>query len=492
MSCQLNLYAGVAKRDITTGTLSPERIRDPLYVRCLVVDDGRAAFVIMALDAVGIGWISDIPNDFLSRLRSAIERRFDIPAAHVLVSATHTHPSGEILHCPPEELLARCLEAVTEARRKRTLATASAARGKEDRFSMNRTLRLKDGTHWSARHANPCPPDSGIAELGPLDSSIGILRLDRVEDGKTLAVLFNFACHPLWADGRNRISANYPGIACDLIEESLPGATALFLQGAGGDVIDRGFKNFEADREQYIVNMGTQLGLSTLRALRDAQAQPYSSAPLAFATRTVRLPRRRDIQGKLDELEQKALQLRAQLRGCPLNFRSFLPLYLKYQLNGDFPLDYAGQYLADAAAGRTAYTEMDEVNRTNLDKYLANIQIMEQLTRLEDRKATFQFHQKLNGDLNDVGAEINVLRIGEFVLVTSPTEMLTQVGLNIKAASPYRNTFIGAYCNGYLHYGSPEDYYDKDGYEVTECMLAPGWQAIHETAVTDLLQELAL
>lgn len=44
-----------------------------------------------------------------------------------------------------------------------------------------------------------------------------------------------------------------------------------------------------------------------------------------------------------------------------------------------------------------------------------------------------------------------------------------------------------AYCNGYLHYDAPADDYTAAGYEVTECMLAPGWQRIYETVAVELL-----
>ncbi|MCF6313301.1 MAG: hypothetical protein L3J39_12700 [Verrucomicrobiales bacterium] len=40
------------------------------------------------------------------------------------------------------------------------------------------------------------PPDEGIAAIGPVDSEIGLLRLDR-KDGTTLAVVYNFAMHPI-------------------------------------------------------------------------------------------------------------------------------------------------------------------------------------------------------------------------------------------------------------------------------------------------------
>ena len=101
------LYAGAAKGIITAHVKSRNEVRDDLFVRTLVVENSSKLVVIMALDAVGIGWICDIPNDFLKNLRAMLKERFDIAPENVLVSATHTHPSAAEQHLKPEELLPR-------------------------------------------------------------------------------------------------------------------------------------------------------------------------------------------------------------------------------------------------------------------------------------------------------------------------------------------------------------------------------------------------
>ncbi|MBN1674898.1 MAG: hypothetical protein JXR37_27890 [Kiritimatiellae bacterium] len=52
------------------------------------------------------------------------------------------------------------------------------------------------------------------------------------------------------------------------------------------------------------------------------------------------------------------------------------------------------------------------------------------------------------------------------------------------------HTFVGAFSNGYLHYGPPADHYDRGGYEVTECLLAPDWQRIFERTAVAVLGRL--
>jgi hypothetical protein len=135
---------------------------------------------------------------------------------------------------------------------------------------------------------------------------------------------------------------------------------------------------------------------------------------------------------------------------------------------------------------------MDDLNRKLIDKYLQNIHAMERLGRIRENIATLLKHKQLNDESGEatVGAEVQVIRIGEFVLVTAPFEVLTEVSLNIKKASPRRHTFVAGFTNGYLHYGPPAADYEKGGYEVNECLLAPEWQACFESTVQELLQKI--
>src|SRR5207248_10751025 len=68
--------------------------------------------------------------------------------------------------------------------------------GSENRVSENRRLKLKNGKEADVRHAYSLPPDEEVVGVGPIDPQIGVLRLDR-QDGQTLAVVYNFACHPI-------------------------------------------------------------------------------------------------------------------------------------------------------------------------------------------------------------------------------------------------------------------------------------------------------
>ncbi len=479
------LQAGVGRREITTEQVGVT-VNYPLYAKALVLDDGSTRVAIIAMDAVAIGGICDINDEFLPGLRARIDSELAIPGANALVSATHTHPAGPLL-VEHDEQIARTFDAVRRAAESMVEVSVGAGVGHEDRFIINRTLRMKDGRGWTIRQANPCPPDDEIADLGPIDPEIGILRLDRA-DGSPLAIVYNYACHPLIGVPGGPITANFPGFASDVIEDCLGGgAMAIFLQGAGGDITEVQYKDFDHPRD--CSSLGRMLGLSTLEALGSIASGP---ATLAVVSETIRLPRRSDVPERVAELEQERDDLLQSLVGMTLNFRSFLPLYLKYALNPEHPADYSWRYMQAEARGSDEFEALDELNRHNIDRYLSNIRVMEKLARIQSNIGTLRRHEAINAESGEdtIAAEVQGIRIGDTVLITSPAELLCQVGLDLKAASPFEHTIVAPFSNGYMHYGPPAEDYALGGYEVTECLLDPGWHELYDRTARDVLRRL--
>ncbi|MFA6569588.1 MAG: hypothetical protein WCS96_15355 [Victivallales bacterium] len=534
---QFCLLAGVAKSDITTSEKGV-KTKNPLYAKALVLDDGKTKVVIIAMDVTAIGgrkisqgMLPDVGEEFLPNLRNRIQQELKIPGCNVLVNASHTHPPGRML-CNDDEQVDRTFDAVRRAMENMTEAKLGAGVGHEDWITINRNLRLKNGKQWAIRHTNPCPPDEEVASVGPIDAEIGVIRIDRMV-GSPLAVIYNFACHPLFGDSQGRITANFPGVASRVIEENLGGGVmALFLQGAAGDICDVFFKDFNSPRN--VEQIGTTLGLSTLKAFREIETK---DAELNVISETIRLPRRTDIPERIKALKAEQDKLLESLRSTSLNFKSFLPLYIQYGLTNsiernrnskikegghfcppnrglenprsveelthghdyetsskpEYPLNYSYRYMQAEKMGSDEFTAMDSLNRKNLGKYLNNINAMEKLTRIQDDIATLEKHQEINSDSGEdtIEAEVQGIKIGDCVLITAPFEALVEIGLNVKKASPYKHTFMAAYSNGYMHYGAPAADYDKGGYEVTECMLAPEWQGIYEQQVCEIICKLS-
>jgi neutral ceramidase len=74
-----------------------------------------------------------------------------------------------------------------------------------------------------------------------------------------------------------------------------------------------------------------------------------------------------------------------------------------------------------------------------------------------------------------VPVTITAAHIGNDVaFISFNVEMLTEIGMAIKAGSPFKNTFIITHCNGSSGYLPPSDLYKEGGYEISSTHFAVG------------------
>jgi hypothetical protein len=101
--------------------------------------------------------------------------------------------------------------------------------------------------------------------------------------------------------------------------------------------------------------------------------------------------------------------------------------------------------------------------------------------------------QNLAAGQPTLDVEVVGLRVGEFVLVTFPGELSVQIGLNLKARSPHRFTFVAGCTNGYIYYApTAEQLRNRGGaQEDSDCLLAPAWQEQFEQCAAAVLKKLA-
>lgn len=475
------LSAGVAKVDITNVDAGP--VNDRLWVKALVIKSDATTAVIVTLDAVAVGEIGHIKNDYLPKVRARIEKELGIKPTNVLVNASHCH--GVVCSDVDE----RTVQAVKLAAQNMVPVHVGAGRGHEDRIMENRRLKLKNGKEVDVRHAYSMPADEDVAEVGPIDPEIGILRLDRT-DGRTLAVVYNFACHPIQGVPNKGNTADVTGFASQVIEDNLSdGTIALFVQGCGGDINPVNYK--DVDHPRSAEPLGNMLGLSTLKALRKISSK--DDGRLQFINETLTLPRA-DLAERIALQEAEQLKLLQSLTGTSLSLKTFLPLAVKYKLSDDFPSYYSHLYLHEKKLGRDDLSKHDAENRRNLQQYIANIQTMEQLTRTQTNLALLKKHQAQNlaAGKRTIDVEVLGLRVGDFALITFPGELTVRIGLNIKKRSPHKTTFVAGYTNGYIYYSPTAEQLLNIGgaQEDSDCILAPEWQALFESKAAELLKKL--
>lgn len=476
------LRAGVAKIDVTE--YKTGRVNDPCFAKALVLQQGNLSAVLVTIDAVALGEIGHIRNTFMGSVRRELDKDPGIPSTHLLVNASHCHG---VVRGDCDQLV---VQVVRDAWKRMVPVTVRVGTGSENRISENRRLKMKDGSQVDMRRAYALPFDDEVASVGPIDPQIGLLRLDH-EDGRPLAVVYNFACHPIMNPPSKGSSADLSGVASAVIEESLGnGAVALFVQGCGGDINPVRYK--EVSRPPDAEPLGNLLGLSVLRGLRETAVSGTNE--LAVLQKVVSLPRAADFQQRIEAIEAEQTRLLHSLTSTNINFKTFLPLLIQQRMNWEFPSAYSQSYLHDRLVGRDDLARLDAENRAQVEAYLGNIQVMEQLTRLNTNLALLKKNQAAaeSSATRMIDAEVCALRIGDFKLVTFPGELTVEIGLGIKKSAKDRYAFVAGYTNGYIYYTPTVEQRNNTGYaqEDCDCIVAPEWQRIFETTALEMLGKL--
>lgn len=375
-------------------------VHDQIYAKALALANSKNpgdCYVIVSLDVCVLG-----AEDAMA-IRRAASVESGIPAANIIVAATHNHSGpalAGILTPKAEAYLASLKPKVAGliARAVKGLAPAGAgwAAGREETISHYRRLMADDGhvvMNWE-----PYPPEHIIGPLGKIDPEVLVLLVAAAGPAHSpIALLFNHAGHPNVLSGDNYlISGDYPGLAEKLIQAQC-GGMALFLNGAQGSVDIDGLKDRDDTGLQRVA-----------RALADAVcplAQKIKTAPLkiAGASHTFMAPARKITD---DEMTWAAGILK----------------------------DTGGKIQAAA----------DGVG----DDYKARL--YEKLRQTQD---------------NDIPVEQICLAIGDAALISFPGELFTEIGMRIKSQSPFRHTAIIGLANGYTGYIPTAKAILEGGYE---------------------------
>ena len=237
--------AAVAKADITPSLGLPmygflDRIKDsklstgtldPLYARVLVVEAGDKRVALVTLD---LG--RTFNEGELRQIRETAKSSAGI--SYLIVAASHTHSGPNLLdeypgdRAPAWETAAieKIEAAIAEASRHLTDARIGTGRG-EVYVGYNRRQVHPDGT-VSMLWTNPDKQPTS-----PLDPTVSVIRIDDLQ-GKPMAVLVNYACHPVVLGEDNlKYSADFVGIMASTVENVFANAPlCFFLQGGDGDI----------------------------------------------------------------------------------------------------------------------------------------------------------------------------------------------------------------------------------------------------------------
>ena len=398
-------------------------IHDDLYGKALVFDDGHTASAIITLDLIGLDDAS------IAQVRALVAAQTPIPAAHVLVAASHTHsgPMPAVAENPyqrfasyswtpdadwTQTLLKLLAGAVVAAWHNRRPAKLALGEGELEGLAYNRRRYGEGGM--------------------PVDPAVAVMLLIDMQD-QPFAVLYNYACHPVTLRENNvLISADYPGVASRLIQETFPGVVALFLNGCCGDLdpLHRFWGSYEGSRQAGLMLGGEVVQtVARLCAEHDFVLDPglYALAR-RIVVPTMPIPSRVAAAELVQEMEVFLAELR------------------KRESSSGGLLFPKGEPWHSMIPERHPTVGLAEF-------YLHWAQQLQSLADAETVPAPLT-------------AEVQVLGIGLAALFGLPGEIFVDLGLQIKARLAGHRVFVASYANGNVGYVPTRSAFDEGGYEV--------------------------
>jgi hypothetical protein len=253
--------------------------RDPLFAKVLLLDDGSHRLALVTLD---LGRTFGV--DSMNVVREHVKQSAKVEQVFFFASHTHSAPAIDESYAPGKrpEWESTALERIAAAieRAAERLQPASIGTGEGEVFiGHNRRLIEPDGSVkmlW--RNATKTPTH-------PVDPRVGVIRVDG-RGGRVLAVVVNYACHPvIFGPDNLKYSADYPSATAEVVEQAFgEGAVSLFLQGAAGNINPYFDKmRLDEDAEKLMKETGHQLGAEALRVARSISTRPPKHPELQFA-----------------------------------------------------------------------------------------------------------------------------------------------------------------------------------------------------------------
>jgi hypothetical protein len=423
-SASAGLRAGAAAVDITPqqfplnmpGGFSPKpatKAHDPLHARALVLDDGTTALAMVVVDNLGAG------PEVLDEAKAIASAKTSIPRNRILVSSTHTHTGSTLSTNSAAGVAYRkrfvdgVANAIIEAHAKLRPAAFGAAAHPLPEEVFNRRWYLKPGKmppnpfgKLDTVKMNPgTDPNTLERPAGPTDPDITVISVQDMKR-KPIAIFANYALHYVGGAPSGELSADYFGEFARLMPSRVKGGddfVAMMSNGASGDINNIPFLVTRPPREPF-------------EQIRVVAQKAADTAWLAH-----RKIAKHDAHARLGMLE----------REVTLKFRRPTP---------------------------------EQVSAAKVVVALKNKQEIEKLPRLAQNYArnTVSFADRAEDTLT---VKLQAIRIGDFAVCGIPFETFVEIGLNLKARSPFPQTMVIGLANGRHGYLPTPEQHKLGGYE---------------------------
>ena len=396
-------------------------IHDPMHARCLALHDGTHELILCVVDACMI------PRDICEKAKAIAAEKTGVPAAHMLISATHTHSAATmtaVFQSDPDPaylatLPARIAEGLIKAHANLEAAEVAWGSGNDPSQVFNRRWHLKAGqvnenpfSETTDRvQMNPGQQNPKISiPAGPIDPEVAILAVRSAADKRPLALFANYSLH--YVGGHPAISADYFAAFANEMAQRLkagderyngkPAFVGIMSNGTSGDINNVNF----GSPIRYKRQPGEQIQI-VARSVADAAMAAHDTLKW-------------EPQMKLGSAEQ------------------------------DLTL---GVRKADAAGLARAKEILDTVPKDKDGQW-------------SDRKAIYARETVKLADYPDtVPVKLQVHRIGTLSIAAIPCEVFVEIGLELKKTTPFTRHFTVSLANGYNGYLPTPEQHALGGYE---------------------------
>ena len=398
-------------------------VLDEVYARAIVIDNGHTSAALVTLDA------GAVPNGLWKGVSERVEKELAIPAANLLITATHSHsvPLGFVRPGLESDDKAERLyeeqvfQAVKQAKEK--LRPARVAFGTGLSFINVQRDIIDPATHTWWEGANY----SGLS-----DKTVAVVKFETTA-GEPIAVYYNYAVHAVITGTLDMVSGDIPGATSRYLEKHFDNKiVALWSEGASGD------QNPIFFQQTY-----------DLRAIRIKE----------FAKRGTDIRNAMPPGGQgLDRNDPEVKQLMDEQKEMIGSMGQMLGEEVLRVMRGSQPSHSDGRLL-----GKTESVTCPGRERTN-----------------EGRGGVAGTYK----DGSPVDIKLGLLMIDDIAIGAVDAEVYNAIAQRLKAESPYAKTMMATLTNGMAKSGYiPDDAsFGHYTFEVLSSRLQPGCA---ETAIVD-------
>lgn len=393
-------------------------VHDELFARCLVLDDGSTKLVFVVLDLLGIH------ENLANMAKKMIEQRLNIPQENIIISATHTHSATSAMgkgkirrlwnHYPFDEyqnfIINRIVDVVQIAENNLEPAKIGWGTAYAPEHVFVRRWFVKDSV------LNPFggydkvlmnPGWDNTNKLKPTtnpDPNVSFIAVQSKE-GKPIAVFSSYSLHYIGGTKPGHISADYYGMYANRLSE----------------LINSGKQN-----STFVASMtnGTSGNVNNWDFSKSADNLPFYAKAELVAN---------DIANKVFNAYKNVV------------YYDWVPL--------------KSQSEKITLIVRKPNQEM--INRAK--KILQNTNNSKSRHIRENtyaEKTLFQLKRP-----NQIDIPLTTFKIGDLGVASIPFEVFAEIGLEIKAKSPFKQTYVIGVSDGYYGYLPTPEQHELGGYE---------------------------